>query len=111
MNWLRILILRLRLGLLRLERAMRLDAMLAMYAEAPAKLSAETVREVLRDVDGDIERAETELADLRRPRPYPGAAWYAVMVAMVVVLLIAAVFGESRQAAGPSVQPTVWRQA
>ncbi len=112
-RFLKIQVLRVRLGLLRLERAMRLDAMLTMYAEKPLQLSAEIVREVLRDVDDDIAATELEIDGMRRPLPSanPGAAWYVVLLLMVAVLLVAAIVGESREPAGPSVQPTVWRQA
>ncbi|MBK5571797.1 hypothetical protein, partial [Ensifer sp. SSB1] len=90
MKTLKIIALRVWIGLLRIERSMRLDAMQTTYAASPERLTAEFVREVLADVDTDIERAHARIETMKEERREPGASpvWPVWLLAGWLVLMV-----------------------
>lgn len=114
MNWLRILTLRVWIGLLRIERSMRLDAMLTTYSAAPEKLTADTVREVLADVDADIARAQARIETLKSERREPGTSpvWPLWLLAGALLLILIALHGvNAGKSSATKPQAIVWRYA
>ena len=74
MNPLRILILRIRLCLLRYERALRIDSVLQNYAQSTEALTTRLMAWHIEDVEEEIAVTLADIAALRAPEPLPGTA-------------------------------------
>jgi cytochrome c-type biogenesis protein CcmH/NrfG len=110
-----IIALRVWIGLLRIERAARLDATLTTYGACPEKLTADLVREVLADVDTDIARAQARVETLRADRREPGTSpvWPVWLLAggLLLVLIALHAWYNTGAPAAQKPQAIVWRYA